>query len=788
MASPPNRLSALRARLDSTTPAPGVVPLPGADGGVGGVGNLNLVAQGAVPGTPVTKSDKLFYPVLLKSQADYCLSYIGMSSTFCLRSSCTIGSHQDSSRRFPVTEPIVVIKKTDTVGFDAPSALSLRMDSELLIHWTSNPGSLSEWGEAFLAFKRCVEALPTDATALVTSEMLSAKKRFQRRAQDARTPARTLFPGSGDLSPKPDGYVEVPLLSAPSPFKPTATTMTLTGKPADVEKNLTRLIRRLEIGLETTTNNLIENRVVIKDQDKVLRGVESRLDTIQDQVGESSLGFSWEFDAPTLNGRVAMLAEKLSAHKPAVNISETQVLSWVESWWTKSALPAKLKTAEEFSNDCESFLTSLVTSFQQQAGEVASLAVKVNSLVVPSPPVVAPTFATGASTFATLQQTLGLTSGASVPPASSIPATATTGHDASSAIMASQAATIAALEQRVRALDTKFAQLSNNTASSTIQFGGAGFSNPNELMPLIKAQMKTSYFGCFVNAAILLEWIQGNSGNNEDALTYMNKMHKLNIPSRAEVHSLKGLEAALPRLFGDVITFTGRQNATFYTKVASASVWTNGSTGTKEFILGSLAAVVNAVRATIDQRLPHGKELHTLARLALESSQTFIMSMVSFTEENRESYALSSYPEAMQWSLNSRLGYRVWQEVYLPCAGLMEKVEPQDLQGTAATVIYHVLRTLDIQESFLTLGIKNHSVVSSEYVKFLSTNTGYDSIEKLTVRMNKLETESKAVVAQAKEAGASAKTASTSCSELKKKVESHEKKISTLETRIARGN
>jgi hypothetical protein len=170
----------------------------------------------------------------------------------------------------------------------------------------------------------------------------------------------------------------------------------------------------------------------------------------------------------------------------------------------------------------------------------------------------------------------------------------------------------------------------------------------------------------------------------------MESMHKLKIPSLAEVHALKGLYAALPRLFGEVITFAGRQNTTFYTKIPSTSVWTNGSTGTKEFILGSLPPVISAVRANINQRLPLGKELHTLARLALESSALFIMSIVSFTEENCESYALSNYPEAMQWSLNSRLGYQVWQEVCLPCAGLMEKVEPHDLQATAATVIYHL--------------------------------------------------------------------------------------------------
>jgi hypothetical protein len=69
----------------------------------------------------------------------------------------------------------------------------------------------------------------------------------------------------------------------------------------------------------------------------------------------------------------------------------------------------------------------------------------------------------------------------------------------------------------------------------------------------------------------------------------------LKIPSLAEVHALKGLEAPLPRLFGEAITFIGCQNNTFFSKVGTVSVWTNGSTGTKEFILTNLAAIVSAV-------------------------------------------------------------------------------------------------------------------------------------------------------------------------------------------------
>jgi hypothetical protein len=42
-----------------------------------------------------------------------------------------------------------------------------------------------------------------------------------------------------------------------------------------------------------------------------------------------------------------------------------------------------------------------------------------------------------------------------------------------------------------------------------------------------------------------------------------------------------------------------------------------------------------------------------------------------------------------------------------------------------ATVIYHILLTIDVQEEFWQVGIQNHVVISLEYVN-LSTKKGYD--------------------------------------------------------------
>jgi hypothetical protein len=67
-------------------------------------------------------------------------------------------------------------------------------------------------------------------------------------------------------------------------------------------------------------------------------------------------------------------------------------------------------------------------------------------------------------------------------------------------------------------------------------FGVTGFSGPRDLIPLIQEQMPTVNYGCFVNAAILLEWIQGNIG--DDTLKNMDIIRKLKIPPLAEVHAI----------------------------------------------------------------------------------------------------------------------------------------------------------------------------------------------------------------------------------------------------------
>ena len=57
----------------------------------------------------------------------------------------------------------------------------------------------------------------------------------------------------------------------------------------------------------------------------------------------------------------------------------------------------------------------------------------------------------------------------------------------------------------------------------------------------------------------------------------------------------------------------------------------------------------------------------------------------------------------------------------------------------AAHVWYGVSRTHDVMKEFGVMDFKNHPAMSSEYVKFLATNSGMELIEAIDVKIKTLK-------------------------------------------------
>lgn len=84
---------------------------------------------------------------------------------------------------------------------------------------------------------------------------------------------------------------------------------------------------------------------------------------------------------------------------------------------------------------------------------------------------------------------------------------------------------------------------------------------------------------------------------------------------------------------------------------------------------------------------------------------------------------------------------------------------------------------------FKSQGFKDHPAIASEYVKFLATNTGIESLERLITRVATIEDQVKEIAKSVKAATTSSTTASNKADEAKKTIAALEKRIATLEKR-----
>jgi hypothetical protein len=210
--------------------------------------------------------------------------------------------------------------------------------------------------------------------------MIAAKREFHRQAQEVRTPSKVLF---SDMDADSDGFEDVTSVPLLSPFKPSvaASLPGLVGQ----EKKLAKHVHLAEDSLSVVTQNLIYQRGALKDQDKTLRGLETRLDCVQDHLGMTPNGMSFEFEPPTLNGRVALLADKFASWeglgKPAEpQVLERQVQEWINKGWSAHKIHHWLRSWDSFTVECESFLGNMISAIRVQTTNIAMLMAQTEEL------------------------------------------------------------------------------------------------------------------------------------------------------------------------------------------------------------------------------------------------------------------------------------------------------------------------------------------------------------------------------------------------------------------------
>ena len=96
---------------------------------------------------------------------------------------------------------------------------------------------------------------------------------------------------------------------------------------------------------------------------------------------------------------------------------------------------------------------------------------------------------------------------------------------------------------------------------------------------------------------------------------------------------------------------------------------------------------------------------------------------------------LSQLSNAAGWSLSTRLGPWVLEEVGQPQVGVGSLISSSNGDFNASHVLCATFRTLDVMGIFKKHERKNHPRISSKFVKFMASDSGLESIKKLDLRV-----------------------------------------------------
>ena len=757
-------LDDLLHELDSISASPGFAspPAPVSSGGVGMVGMTGQ--EGGSTGT----KDKL-YGLLFVGRSDLgegglCQGVIGQGGTFCVKRGCTVSSHR--AAKFQVAPEALYVLKNPEAAFAEPYVHTKRLADGLLESWMTEAARLTEWRKRFGLVNGASEDV-------VTKAELALGEDTYIRAQDFKTPAKRRRDEDEDVamqlqfSPYRKQVKEGKTALLASPKNPSFSTQWL--------KVIIDLDEFADHVGETINEILTDRDKRAKNQTAVLDLLNSKIDQASDMVGTVPKHLSEKFLAPTLWGVVAEIAGQVEGLEGGKAMDEEALCeslgqnslfrALVEKIVMESVVPSLKVRLNYVTEDTLVRVSQAITArLKVQADHIATLVTKISNLESPlGRGVVSPCLGGHGED---LSKYLGL----GEKPIS-------VNENVHPGFMSR----ISSLEAQVRGLIA-------DSTDTAIGFAGLGFRSQVEVQAWVSAELKTHSFGLFPDVYTLLDWIYAASDAEDTLLTRLEKLHKLKIESGAEARAMNAFEHKIPKILhkgkGSLIVRGGESHLT---NIPTYDSWWNNGMGMKDRLHDDITTVEEGFKNLISDRLDAGTKAYAIASLALKESITWLMELINFVDETYESLVRSKFSSPAAWSLTTKLVARIFTDLATVRGGVNNAFTPGDSASITANVLWGVFKTHDVMAQFRKQKFKNHSSISSEYVKFLATHSAHESVNKVEEKLKSVEVDLKAAVKQAAEASKAAATASNHANELKTKLAAAERRLAKLEERSPGG-
>jgi hypothetical protein len=243
-----------------------------------------------------------------------------------------------------------------------------------------------------------------------------------------------------------------------------------------------------------------------------------------------------------------------------------------------------------------------------------------------------------------------------------------------------------------------------------------------------------------------------------ETLKEMDNLTKSGVKHPSEAVVLYSFKRPVPATFGHGHALGGSYFAALKTVQdwdASFSTDVMPKPGLKQILLERCEGVERHIKSIIEEVYGrHGyEEVAHLARSMLTDSVKLLKVLVEYLSElYRELTERSGFLPSEAWGLVTQCGRSVFMQL-TKMRETLGIIDPKDsAYRNTARVLFAMLKTHDEMAKFVLAEIKNHPVISSEYVKFLASHAPNAAVRKLETKLAAVETIAKSAQAEAKKA------------------------------------
>jgi hypothetical protein len=778
-----DRISDLSKRLNAnllsvTKRSPsssGQSPTALTSGGGAPVALSSRFESGAVTSGTTLKLHELFIVTDSKVGASgktLCYTCIGQKGVFCVRENCGI-NHRGPGAYTPESGDMHILNKQGEALIQ-PKINAKDLSDELASEWMGSRESIQDWTTKFGLVNSA------DHSQTISSEDMEASERFSKFAEDWKTPAK-----------RGRGTVLQPERLLPGVIEDFAFVKNLPEDPAELisqigwdpsrEGRVVRALVNLESALEVSnasnqaTFEIVNDELVAgKSTSEILL---AKIENIRSRIGAPIKEEGLTVCSPTLWGAIYELSSMISGEggRPKDDLvfssQEMEKLQeLLDTYYSNQLKPFLRDSLKDYATVafCETNTGLLLDGADRVNDDLSHLDKRIKILEeAPAVKASRPHL----DLQARMQQYKS-GPGANVGPPNIDCDPPQPQEDRE------------ALAEKVQRLSTQVQKIVAEASDSAISFGGLGLKSVREVDSWLAAHPHAArHYGLCPDVMIFLEWVADDLGGGEKITNQLRKLQKLGFATAAEARAVDSFAYLLPRVFaGEGEDWVHSADKSYFPKCKTFATWSGKGWGYWDRIKASMDRVKTAFEGQVRASIPASDPIYNLFMLAISEVYSWLEGYEKeIITDMCTGLVVNQFSAPAGWSLSTRIGVRVLEEVGQPRIGVGSLISSTNSASNASHVLYAVFRTLDVMSDFKKYKFKNHPCISSEFVKFMASNSGMDSIKKLEDRVKSLESDLKEALNKVKVASVKADTASNKAEQSTKDLVALTKRVKSLE-------